>query len=99
MPELSFRLDDLSDPRIAAFLGEHLDDMRAVSPPESQEVATAILSRLLEEARSLGWRRVSLETGSQPFFEPARALYRRHGFELCGPFEGYQLDPIRAVCS
>jgi putative acetyltransferase len=27
--------DDLSDPRIAAFLEEHLADMRRVSPPES----------------------------------------------------------------
>ena len=29
------RLDDLSDPRIAAFMEEHLQDMRATSPPES----------------------------------------------------------------
>ncbi|MBB2484716.1 GNAT family N-acetyltransferase [Mitsuaria sp. WAJ17] len=32
---LSLRLDDLSDPRIAALLEEHLADMRRVSPPES----------------------------------------------------------------
>jgi len=30
--------------------------------------------------------RLSLETGSQPFFEPARALYLRHGFAECEPF-------------
>jgi putative acetyltransferase len=30
------RLDDLRGPEIAAFLEEHLDDMRAVSPPESK---------------------------------------------------------------
>ena len=29
------RRDDLTDPRIAAFLEEHLADMRRVSPPES----------------------------------------------------------------
>jgi len=34
-PELLIRLDDLSDPRIAVFLEEHLQDMRATSPPES----------------------------------------------------------------
>ncbi|MEO3809254.1 GNAT family N-acetyltransferase [Sphaerisporangium sp. B11E5] len=28
-------VDDLSGPRIAAFLGEHLEEMRALSPPES----------------------------------------------------------------
>ena len=31
---LNIRLDDLSDPCIAAFLEEHLADMRRVSPPE-----------------------------------------------------------------
>ena len=32
---LHIRLDDLSDPRIEAFMEEHLRDMRATSPPES----------------------------------------------------------------
>lgn len=32
---LDLRLDDLSDPRIADFLEDHLRDMRATSPPES----------------------------------------------------------------
>lgn len=32
---LQIRLDDLSDPRIEAFMQEHLQDMYAVSPPES----------------------------------------------------------------
>ena len=35
LDSLSIRLDDLSDPRIAAFMEEHLQDMRATSPPES----------------------------------------------------------------
>lgn len=30
------RVDDLNGPEIAAFLEEHLSDMRAVSPPESK---------------------------------------------------------------
>ena len=30
------RIDDLTGPEIASFLEEHLDDMRAVSPPESK---------------------------------------------------------------
>ena len=32
---LHIRLDNLGDPRIAIFLEEHLQDMRATSPPES----------------------------------------------------------------
>jgi len=34
--QLDIRLDDLSDPRIAAFLMDHIRDMRSVSPPESK---------------------------------------------------------------
>lgn len=33
--DFCFKIDDLSDPRIARFLEEHLDDMRATTPPES----------------------------------------------------------------
>ena len=32
---IHIRIDDLTDPRIAAFLQEHMDDMHATSPPES----------------------------------------------------------------
>jgi hypothetical protein len=49
-----------------------------------------MLTHLLEAARTRGLRRVSLETGTTAAFAPARALYRRAGFILCGPFAGYQ---------
>ena len=55
--------------------------------------ADAILERLLDEARAAGMTRVSLETGSQDAFAPARAFYLRHGFSACPPFEGYSEDP------
>jgi hypothetical protein len=45
------------------------------------------------EARAAGFRRLSLETGVQPTFVAARALYARSGFVECGPFEGYGPDP------
>lgn len=56
-------------------------------------MASAILAHLHAQARASGWKRVSLETGSQPFFAPARALYARNGFSEFGPFEGYSHDP------
>ena len=149
---LHIRLDDLSDPRIAQFLEEHLQDMRATSPPESvhaldlsklrdpsvhfwsawlpaesggldgtlvgtgaikrldadhaelksmrtsaafrgKGIAKQILLHIVEQARSLGFQRLSLETGTQPFFSPAHSLYLAHGFEPCGPFGSYTLDP------
>lgn len=37
--------------------------------------------------------RLSLETGVQPTFVAARALYARAGFLDCGPFKGYGPDP------
>lgn len=56
-------------------------------------VATALLTTVLAEARRRGYRRVSLETGTQPFFEAAHRLYERHGFLPCGPFAAYRDDP------
>lgn len=138
-------LDDLKGPEIAALLTEHLEDMRATSPPESvhaldldglhqpnirfwtlwdgrnlagcgalkwldaehaeiksmrtaatykqQGVASQILQHLINDAKAAGVQRLSLETGSMAFFQPARNLYAKFGFELCGPFADYMLDP------
>ena len=41
----------------------------------------------------MGISRLSLETGSFAFSEPARRLYLKHGFEFCGPFDDYEADP------
>ena len=146
---IEIRLDTLEDPRVRAFLEEHLADMRRVSPPESvhaldldalrqpgiqfwtawttgssspknvtlvgtialkhldaqhgelksmrtarlfrgQGIASRLLQHALTHAETRGFRRLSLETGSQPFFEPAWALYVRHGFEDCPPFGDYR---------
>jgi putative acetyltransferase len=52
-----------------------------------------MLNHLMDHARSLGFKKLSLETGSQPGFAPARGLYANAGFQECGPFEGYGPDP------
>lgn len=142
---MHIRQDDLTGPEIHALLEEHLQHMRAVSPPESVHaldlnklrqpaitfwtvwsgdslmgcgalkqlnaqhgeiksmrtaqahrragVARAMLSHILEEARRRSYTRLSLETGSQDAFEPARQLYASFGFVECPPFEGYTDDP------
>ena len=51
-----------------------------------------MLRHLIDAARAMGLRRVSLETGAWPYFEPARALYRKHGFVECAPFGDYVAD-------
>ncbi len=146
---VQIRIDDLTDPRIAEFLEEHLQDMRRISPPESvhaldlgrlknpeitfwsawngsdlvgcgalkrldaehaelKSMRTSISSRrtgigklilehIMSEARRLGYKRMSLETGSMSFFAPARSLYASYGFARCAPFADYKDDPY-SVC-
>jgi putative acetyltransferase len=138
-------VDDLNGPEIAAFLEEHIQDMRAITPLESKHaldldalrkpeitfwsvhdedrvvgsgaikllgdghaeiksmrtapdrrgsgIASLVLEHIFTEAKALGVSRLSLETGSTSPFEPARQLYQKFGFEFCGPFADYKLDP------
>lgn len=52
-------------------------------------VAAALLEEIIGSARSRGYRRLSLETGIGPAFDPALALYRRRGFVDGEPFADY----------
>jgi putative acetyltransferase len=52
--------------------------------------AALILECIVETARSRGAKRLSLETGSGPAFEPALALYRRRGFINGEAFSDYE---------
>jgi putative acetyltransferase len=138
-------VDDLSGPEIAAFLEEHVQEMRSITPLESKHaldldglrqpeitfwsvldggalvgcgaikrldadhaelksmrtttarkrggIASLLMEHILAEARRLGFTRMSLETGSAEFFQPARKLYEKFGFDYCEPFAEYTLDP------
>lgn len=70
-----------------------IKSMRTAATSRGAGVGAAVLGHLVERAAERGYARVSLETGSQPFFEPARRLYARHGFMVCGPFGDYADDP------
>jgi putative acetyltransferase len=54
-----------------------------------QGVGTRVLERIIGAARARGMRRLSLETGSGPAFEPALGLYRKRGFVDGEPFGAY----------
>ena len=54
---------------------------------------SAMLQHIIARARQMGLSHLSLETGSWPYFDPARALHRRHGFIECPPFGDYVADP------
>ena len=56
-------------------------------------VGSAMLQHIIAEARAMRLSRLSLETGSWPYFLPARELYKRHGFVECPPFGSYVSDP------
>jgi putative acetyltransferase len=142
---MKIELDDLTRPQIHALLNEHLQNMYAVSPPESvhaldldrlrqpeitfwtawegpellgcgalkeldplhgeiksmrtpqvlrrRGAGRALLNHIIKVARDRGYRRLSLETGSQDAFQPAQTLYTSAGFGICGPFADYVEDP------
>lgn len=52
-----------------------------------------LVEHLLMDAKQQGLQRISLETGSMAFFQPARTLYQRFGFTECSPFADYVEDP------
>jgi putative acetyltransferase len=52
-----------------------------------------MLRHIIDAAQRMGMTRLSLETGSRAYFDPARALYRKHGFVECAPFGEYKEDP------
>ena len=66
-----------------------LKSMRTRTDRLRTGAATAMLNALMDLARARGYRRVSLETGSGPAFEPALALYRKHGFRDGEAFADY----------
>ena len=70
-----------------------LKSMHVVREARGRGLGRVVLRHLLGLAEAAGAGRVSLETGSQEVFGPARAMYRAEGFEDCGPFEGYAEDP------
>ncbi|ENQ8065677.1 GNAT family N-acetyltransferase [Vibrio parahaemolyticus] len=70
-----------------------LKSMRTTPSARKQGVASRLLNHVIEQAKHQGIQRLSLETGSMAFFEPARRLYEKHGFVYCEPFGDYQPDP------
>ena len=51
-----------------------------------------VINHLINEAKKLNIKRLSLETGSGKFFMPARKLFVKCGFKVCEPFSHYVED-------
>ena len=67
--------------------------MRTPKTLRRRGAGRAILVRIIEEARSRSYARLSLETGAHEAFRPAQRLYESFGFSYCGPFGSYEPDP------
>lgn len=78
--------------RLTAEHGE-IKSMRTARHARGTGVASRLLDHITAEARRRGYARLSLETGAQPYFAPARRLYRGRGFVDCPPFGHYAPDP------
>jgi len=66
-----------------------LKSMHTATSARRRGVGRALVEHMLAAAADKGARRVSLETGSQAAFAPARALYANCGFAACEAFGDY----------
>ncbi|MCL8025431.1 GNAT family N-acetyltransferase [Nocardioides bruguierae] len=81
-------LKDLGDGHL------ELKSMRTAPHRRGEGIGAQVLAHVLDHARTQGAARISLETGAENFFAPARSLYRRHGFVDTEPFADYAPDPL-----
>jgi len=51
-----------------------------------------VIKHLIDEAKKLDIKRLSIETGAGKFFEPARKLFKECNFHPCEPFAHYKKD-------
>lgn len=84
--------------QLASNHGE-IKSMRTSTDFLRQGVAQQLLGHIIAEARSRGYQRLSLETGSMEAFIPARKLYEQFGFKECEPFADYKQDPYSSFMS
>lgn len=70
-----------------------LKSMRTTQFARQSGVASKLLQHVLDTAAARQYQQISLETGSEDYFKPARNLYEKFGFDYCEPFADYELDP------
>ena len=51
-----------------------------------------VINHLINEAKKLNIKKLSIETGAGNFFKPARKLFKQCGFNECEPFAHYKED-------
>ena len=61
-----------------------IKSMRTAPSALGLGAGSAILAHLVSIARTIGFTKLSLETGNSPLFDGANRLYLRDGFKPCG---------------
>jgi putative acetyltransferase len=73
-----------------------IKSMHTAQAARGRGVARTLLEHLISVAAERGLNTLSVETGTQPAFSPARSLYESAGFTSCGPFADYPASPYSA---
>lgn len=73
-----------------------LKSMHTIEATRRQGVGRALVQHLLSVAADRNYERVSLETGTEDAFAPARAFYSKLGFTACDRFGQYVDSPTSA---
>ena len=66
--------------------------IRVADKFRKQGYGIKVIKHLIEEAKKLNIKKISIETGSGDFFISARKLFDRCGFKTCKPFAHYKKD-------
>ena len=67
--------------------------IRVADKFRKMKIGQKIISHLIDRSKQLGFKKLSVETGSGEFFAPARKLFESFGFKACKPFAHYKEDP------
>ncbi|MBO1254951.1 GNAT family N-acetyltransferase [Alteromonas sp. 5E99-2] len=99
-PEITFFRGTVHGQLVGCIAIKHLENneaeiksMRIANEYRGHGYARQLLTHIIEYSKTLNLTRLNLETGSQTFFDPARALYFKFGFKTCLPFADYKADP------
>ena len=77
------------------FLDEHHGEFKSIRIHDNfrqKGNGIKVIEHLINEAKKLNIKRLSIETGAGKFFEPARKLFKKCHFEPCKPFAHYKQD-------
>jgi putative acetyltransferase len=71
-----------------------IKSMRSANRYRGKGVGNLLMQHIVKVAQERKYSQLFLETGSTDFFLPAQKLYEKFGFDYCGPFADYELDPF-----